>query len=137
MWRQILRMYFSHRSWHVGIETGDEWNARGAAHPRRSNACNRKAEHDGERRDDPANTDFRRHLADSLYDSLKHTDVILADRDQKRQRCADIQNPGNKASPSDRARQSLLRITNLVSHHRRKFQSNQAEANYAKRVQDK
>ena len=96
-----------------------------------------KTQHQRKRGHDPGKADLGRHLTDGLHDTLQHTDVVLADSDQQRQGGADVEQAGKHAAPRNRARQSTRRIANLIAHHRSQFQSDQAKANHAERIQHK
>jgi len=83
-------MNFPHGRGHIGIQSGNEGNARRAAHPRGANSGNGQAQHDSERRNDPSHANFIRHVTYALYDALQHADVVLADRNQQSQRRTDV-----------------------------------------------
>src|SRR5690349_8207732 len=121
----------------VGIESRDKWNARRAAEPGRSDSGDGQAEHESKRRGHPAETRARGHVTDRLNDSLKHADLIFSDRDEQGQRRAKVECAGENATPRNRSRKGLSRVFNFITHDRSKLQPDKAEANHAKRVQNK
>ena len=137
MGRPILGVDFAEPRGHVRIQAGDERNARRAAHPSRANPRDRETQHDREWSDNPRHANSAGHMADRLHNALQYADVVLADRDQQRQRRSNIKQPGNHAAPRHRARQRFPRFADFVAHHRSQFKSDQAKANHAERIQNK
>ena len=62
--------------------------------------------------------------------------IVLADRNQQRQRHPNIKRAGKQAAPRDRARQSPRGIANFVAHDRGEFQTDQAETDHAEGIQN-
>jgi len=86
--------------------------------------------------DNPRRPDLVRHVADSLHDALQYADVLLADRDQKRERCANVQQSGQDARPGYGSWQKFAGDSR--SHRPLPMPSSKptkAEADHAKRVQ--
>src|SRR5262245_50100882 len=122
---------------HVGIKPGDKRNACGAAEPSRSDTRDGQTEHEGKGRDDPADAHTRRHVTNSLNDSLEHADLIFANCDKQGKSRADVKRTGKNAAPGDCARKSLARVFNFVAHDGCEFQADETEADDAERVQNK
>src|SRR6266481_813607 len=120
---------------HVGVKPGNERYARRSRKPRGAYSGNRDTEQKRKGSDDPRRADIVRHVADSLHDALQYADVLLADRDQKRERCANVQQSGQDAAPGYGSWQNSPGILDLIAHYRRQLQAHQAKANHAERVQ--
>ena len=69
-----------------------------------------------------------------LHDALQHADVLLANRDQQRQRGPDIQRAGEHSAPGHGNRQIFRGIFNFIAHHGGQFQADQPEADYAEGI---
>src|ERR1700732_801113 len=133
----VARMNLAEPTRQIRIEAGNKWNSRRTSQPRRTNSCDRDTQHQRERRDNPYDAHFLRHMADRLYDSLQNVDVILADRDQQRERCRDVKDAGYYPAPNDRAGQGALRILDFVTHYGSKLKPHQSKTNYTEGIQEK
>ena len=134
--RAVAWMHFAKPRGHVGIESRDKRNARRAAEPRRPDAGDRKAQQKRKGRDDPYDSDAASHVTHRLNNALQHVDVALADRDEQRQRRADVERAGQNAAPGDGSGQSLLRIFDFVAHDGSELEPDQSEADHAEGIQD-
>ena len=135
--RGVFCMNLAEPIGHVGIESSDKRDARGAAEPGGTDPGDRQAEHESEGRNDPADAHARGHATDSLYDALKNADLIFADRHEQGQRGADVKRSGKNAAPGDRSRKSFQWVLDFITHYRGELQANQAEADDAEGVQNK
>src|SRR5580704_5997766 len=118
---------------HVRVESGDKRDAGAAANPGRSDACDGKAEHDGEGDRDERKAYALGHVSHGLDDTLKHVHVF-ADGDEQRERGANVESASENASPGDCTRKSAARILYLIAHHRSEFEADKAEADDAEGV---
>ena len=133
--RRESRMRFPQPAGHVRIKPSHEWNTRRTGEPGRPNPRDGNTQHQRKRSDDPIGADAAGHVADGLHNSLQHVDVVLAHRDQQRQRSRDVHYAGKNPAPGHGARQRLLRILDFIAHHRCQFQTHQPKANHPKRIQ--
>src|SRR5580692_10352198 len=97
--RRESRMRFPQPAGHVRIKPSHEWNARRTGEPGRPNPRDGNTQHQRKRSDDPIGADAAGHVADCLYNSLQHVDVVLAHRDQQRQRSRDVHYTGKNSAP--------------------------------------
>src|ERR1700722_14375415 len=133
----VARMNLAEPTRQIRIEAGNKWNSRRTSQPRRTNSCDRYTQHQRERRDNPYDAHFLRHVTYSLHDSLQNVDVVLADGDQQRQRCRNVKDAGYYAAPNDCSGQSMFRILDFVAHYGSKLKPHEAETNHAKGIQQK
>ena len=135
--RPILRMNPPQPLRQIRIQPSHKRNPRRPRQPSRPNPRNRNAKHQSKRRHNPSHANPPSHMPNSLHNPLQNADLVLTNRNQKRQSRQNIKNARQNPAPSHRPRQILLRLANLIAHHRSQFQPHQPKTNHPKRIQNK